>query len=177
MEESFVIFVIYVDDIIIMGNDVKKIEETKMFLDTKFSIKDLRTLKYFLGIEVTHTRKGMVLNQRKYTLDSLEDNDMLGCRPSAFPMEQNMKLGKTDEECFVDVSKYRRLIGSLLYLQTTRPNITYSVNVLSQFVADLRESYMEAVKRVLRYLKAMPGLGILLLKEGGTNLVTYTESD
>lgn len=92
-------------------------------------------------------------------------------------MEQNLKLDKGNEEQSVDASHYRRLIGSLLYLQATRPDITHSVNVLSQFVAEPRQSHMDAATRVLRYLKATPGQGILLPKAGGTNLTAYSDSD
>ncbi|XP_022008132.1 secreted RxLR effector protein 161-like [Helianthus annuus] len=92
-------------------------------------------------------------------------------------MEQNTKLAKNDEEVQADANQYRRLVGRLLYLQATRPDITYSVNVLSQFVGDPRANHMEAAMRVLRYLKGTPGQGILLSKGGGTNLVGYTDSD
>ncbi|KAK1440796.1 hypothetical protein QVD17_06628 [Tagetes erecta] len=173
----FVAALIYVDDVIIVGNTPSKINETKDYLNKRFSIKDIGDLKYFLGIEVARTKEGLVLSQRKYTLDILEDCGVLGSRPSAFPMEQNLKLSKGDEEPRVDASQYRRLVGRLLYLQATRPDIVYSVNVLSQFVSDPRQSHMEAVTRVLRYLKMTPGQGILLSKEGGTNLVAYSDSD
>ncbi|KAJ0790830.1 putative RNA-directed DNA polymerase [Helianthus annuus] len=132
----FVAILIYVDDVIITGNNSIKIEETKAYLDKRFSIKDLGPLKYFLGIEVARTSEGIVLNQRKYALDILEDSGMLGCRPSPFPMEQNVKLGTCEESERVDASMYRRLIGRLLYLQATRPDLAYSVNILSQFVSD-----------------------------------------
>lgn len=174
---TFIAALIYVDDVVITGNDLNKIQETKDFLHGEFSIKDLGPLKFFLGIEVTRTTRGMVLSQRKYTLDILEDAGMLGCRPSSFPMEQNLKLDKRDQEGRVDANQYRRLIGRLLYLQATRPDIAYSVNVLSQFVCDPRESHLEAAHRVLRYLKATPGQGILLTKDGGTNLTAYCDSD
>ncbi|KAJ0546332.1 putative RNA-directed DNA polymerase [Helianthus annuus] len=149
----FIAVLIYVDDVIIVGDNLNKIQETKVFLDMKFSIKDLGPLKFFLGIEVARIKEGMVLSQRKYTLDILEDAGMMGCRPSPFLMEQNLKLGKCDEEPRVDPSQYRRLIGRLLYLQATRPDIAYAVNVLSQFVGDPRHSHLEAANRVLRYLK------------------------
>ncbi|KAI3766949.1 hypothetical protein L2E82_17029 [Cichorium intybus] len=175
--DTFVTALIYVDDMIIAGNNLEKIQATKKYLDEKFSIKDLGTLKYFLGIEVTRTRDGLVLNQRKYVLDILNDCGLQGCRPCTFPMEQNLKLDKDNEDPKVDASQYRRLVGRLLYLQATRPDIAYSVNVLSQFVADPRQTHMDAVTRVLRYLKATPGQGILLPYNGGTNLVTYCDSD
>ncbi|GJS25459.1 uncharacterized mitochondrial protein-like protein [Tanacetum coccineum] len=102
---------------------------------------------------------------------------MLGCRPCTFPMEPNIKLDKGEDDVRVDASKYRRLVGRLLYLQATRPDLAYSVNVLSQFVSDPRQMHMEAAMRVLRYLKATPGQGIFFPKEGGTDLVAYCDAD
>ncbi|XP_071717932.1 uncharacterized mitochondrial protein AtMg00810-like [Rutidosis leptorrhynchoides] len=173
----FVAALIYVDDVILVGNDTNQIKRTKSYLDKEFCIKDLGSLKYFLGIEVARTSEGLVLSQRKYTLDLLEDSGLQGCRPSSFPMEPNLKLDKGEEEEKVDASQYRRLVGPLLYLQATRPDITYSVNILSQFVADPRRNHMEATTRVLRYLKTTAGQGILLPKDGEINLVAYCDSD
>ncbi|KAM0052273.1 putative RNA-directed DNA polymerase [Helianthus debilis subsp. tardiflorus] len=173
----FICALIYVDDVIIVGNDQDKIQEAKTHLDTRFSIKDLGPLKYFLGIEVARTKDGLVLSQRKYTLDILEDSGMLGCKPCSFPMERNVKLEEDDKDARVDASMYRRLVGRLLYLQATRPDLTYSVNVLSQFVSDPRQSHLDAAMRVLRYLKATPGQGVFFPKDGGTNLVTYCDAD
>nr|KAJ0215676.1 hypothetical protein LSAT_V11C300142910 [Lactuca sativa] len=173
----FIASLIYVDNVIIMGNDSKKIQEIKQSLHDQFSIKDLSELKYFIGIEVAKTLSGLVLSQRKYTLDILEDCGMEGCRPSSFPIEQNIKLAMDDKDPKVDTTHYRRLIGRLLYLQATRPDIAYSVNILSQFVSDPRKNHMDALFRILRYLKATPGQGILLPKEGGVNLVAYSDSD
>ncbi|KAK1408311.1 hypothetical protein QVD17_39969 [Tagetes erecta] len=175
--ESYVAILIYVDDVIVVGNDSAKIEQTKRQLDEKFSIKNLGPFKYFLGIEVAKTSEGLVLSQRKYTLDILKDSGMLGCRPSAFPFDQKAKLDKGEEETRIDATQYRRLVGRLLYLQATRPDITYSVNVLSQFVADPRRNHLEAANRVLRYLKATPGQGILLPRDGNPILTAYCDSD
>lgn len=134
-------------------------------------------MKYFLGIEVTRINGGIVLSQRKYTLDILDDCGLQGCRPSSFPMEQNLKLDQSDDSPQIDASQYRRLVGRLLYLQATRPDITYSVNMLSQFVPDPRQRHMDAVVRVLRYLKTTPRQGIFIPKNGGLNLVAYCDSD
>ncbi|KAC9553683.1 hypothetical protein E3N88_45641 [Mikania micrantha] len=166
-----------VDDVIIVGNSSKIIQCTKDTLHDEFSIKDLGSLKYFLGIEVARTKDGLVLSQRKYTLDILQESGQLGCKPSGFPMEQNLKLDPGLEEEKVDANMYRRLVGKLLYLQATRPDITYSVNVLSQYVADPRENHMNAAIRVLRYLKTTLGQGILLPKLGGTTLLSYSDAD
>ncbi|KAL4586016.1 hypothetical protein LXL04_010646 [Taraxacum kok-saghyz] len=173
----FVTALIYVDDVIKAGNDLSKIEHTKQHIDQQFSIKDLGTLKYFLGIEVARTAEGLVLSQRKYTLDILQDSGMEGCRPSKFPMEQNLQLDRCSSSPKIDASRYRRLVGRLLYLQATRPDIAYSVNMLSQFVEDPREPHMAAAYRVLRYLKTTPGQGILLARDGGLDLQAYCDSD
>nr|GEX68162.1 hypothetical protein [Tanacetum cinerariifolium] len=105
------------------------------------------------------------------------DSEMLGCRPSAFPVEQETKLDKREEEARVDATQYRRLVGRLLYLQATRPDVTYAVNVLSQFVSDPRHNHLEAAKRVLRYLKGTLGQRILLSREGPITLTAYCGSD
>ncbi|KAD4887930.1 hypothetical protein E3N88_20003 [Mikania micrantha] len=176
-ENCFVAALIYVDDVVMVGNDTGKMKETKNDLDQRFSIKDLGNLKYFLGNEVARTAEGLVLSQRRYILDILEDCGLQGCRPSHFPIEQNLKLDKAESEPTVDVGKYRRIVGRLLYLQATRPDITYTVNVLSQFVADPRQPHMDAVHRVLRYLKGTPGQGVLLPRQGGCTLTAYCDSD
>ncbi|XP_022014938.1 uncharacterized mitochondrial protein AtMg00810-like [Helianthus annuus] len=175
--KCFVAALIYVDDVIMVGNDVGKIRHTKEELDKRFSIKDLGTLKYFLGIEVARTKDGLVLSQWKYILDILDDCGMQGCKPSPFPFERNLKLDKGSTEPKADANRYRRLVGRLLYLQDTRPDIAYSVNVLSQFVADPRQNHMDAAYRVLRYLKGTDGQGILLPRDGRHDLTAYCDSD
>nr|GEX64286.1 putative reverse transcriptase, RNA-dependent DNA polymerase, Gag-polypeptide of LTR copia-type [Tanacetum cinerariifolium] len=112
--DTYVAVLIYVDDVILLGNDEKWIERTKSHLDKGSSIKDLGPLKYILGIEVAKTSEGLVLNQYKYTLDILQDSGLQGCRPSSFPMEPNLKLDKGEEEEKIDASRYRRLVGRLL---------------------------------------------------------------
>ncbi|GJY56042.1 uncharacterized mitochondrial protein-like protein [Tanacetum coccineum] len=99
------------------------------------------------------------------------------CKPSAFPIEQGLKLDKGKSESRVNTSQYRRLIGRLLYLQATRLDIMYSVNILSQFVADPRNNHLEADNHVLGYLKATPGQGILISRAGDPVLTTYYDSD
>ncbi|KAI3494584.1 hypothetical protein L1887_40716 [Cichorium endivia] len=173
----YIAILIYVDDVLIVGNNLDRIQQTKRRLDDAFSIKDLGQLKYFLGIEVAKTRDGLVLSQRKYVLDILKDSGMLGCKPSSFPIEQNLKLDRGETEEQVDASQYRRLIGRLMYLQATRPNVTYAVNALSQFVANPRQTHMEALTRVLRYLKGTAGQGILLPKAGEPVLTAFCDSD
>jgi hypothetical protein len=112
------------------------ISSLKQLLDDRFKIKDPGTLKYFLGIEVARSDKGIHINQRKYALDILSDSGSIGCVPARIPLDQNMKLSKTDGESLIDPTMYRRLVGRLLYLTITRPDLSYSVQLLSQFMSD-----------------------------------------
>lgn len=173
----YVSALIYVDDVLLMGNEKTKIQEVKSYLDKAFSIKDLGSLKYFLGIEVARSSQGMVLSQHIYTLDILEESGFQASRPSTFPMEQNLKLSKEDYSPAVDSAQYHRLIGRLLYLTVTRPDIVYSVNRLSQFLSDPHQSHMDTANRILRYLKMTPGQGILLPSDGNLILEAYCDVD
>lgn len=170
------IALVYVDDILLMGNDKAKIEKVKRQLHSHFSIKDLGYLKYFLGIEVARSEEGIVISQRKYTLDILESCGIEGCRPSNFPMEQNLQLRNNEDSPLVDASKYRRLVGRLLYLTVTRPDIAFSVNQLSQFLCTPRKTHMDAAVRVLRYLKTTPGQGLFLPAKGNLELIAYCDA-
>ncbi|RVW94727.1 Retrovirus-related Pol polyprotein from transposon RE1 [Vitis vinifera] len=154
--KSFTALLIYVDDILITGNDVNAIVALKQFLHSHFRIKDLGDLKYFLGIKVSRSKKGISISQRKYTLEILKDGGFLGAKPVNFPMEQNTKLSDSGE-LLKDPSQYRRLVGRLIYLTITQPDITYSVHVLNRFMHAPRRPHMEAALRVLRYLKIVQG--------------------
>ncbi|TXG48166.1 hypothetical protein EZV62_027460 [Acer yangbiense] len=127
----FIALLVYVDDIIIASNDKKTVDNLKRSLDNKFKLKDLGDLKYFLGLEVARSDKGIYVSQRNYALQLVDDMGYLGCKPVKTPMEPNMKLSQEDGELLDDLTVYRRMIGKLLYLTITRPDLTFSVNQLS----------------------------------------------
>ena len=158
--QSFTALVIYVDDMILVGNDPNEIRSVKKILDDRFRIKDLRPLKFFLGLEVARSSAGISLCQRKYTLELLESAGMLTCKPVSTPMVHSTKLVKDDRDPFEDVGAYRRLVGQLLYLNNTRPDISFVVTHLSQFLSKPMRSHHQAAMRVLRYLKGSPAKGL-----------------
>ena len=123
------------DGILIASNDADAVNVFKQFLDNKFKLKDLGTLKYFLGLEVARPTKGLSLCQRKYTLEILSETGLLASKPANIPMEQSTKFNNSIGEDAPDPTLYRRLIGKLLYLSLTRPDICYAVHKLSQFMA------------------------------------------
>jgi hypothetical protein len=175
---SFITVLIYVDDVIITSNTFTEINQVKQFLRTTFPIKDLGKLKYFLGIEVARSAKGIVLCQRKYALDILADSGFSGARPVSFPMETTLKLSANDASPpLIDPASYRRLIGRLLYLTITRPDLLYAIQTLSQFMANPHTMHLQAAERVLRYLKATSGQGLFLKADSTFHLKAYSDSD
>jgi len=170
------ILIVYVDDIVITGDDAEEIMHLKGHLAQEFEVKDLGHLRYSLGIEVSRGTKGIFLSQRKYVLDLLQEAGMIGCRPAMTPIEQNHHL-LSDSGKPVDRECYQRLVGKLIYLSHTRLDIAFAVSVVSQFMHDPRSSHMDVVIRILRYLKGCPGEGLLYSCQGNLHVECYTDAD
>ena len=124
--------IVYVDDIVIIGQD--NIQKLKHHLFSHFQTKDLGKLKYFLSIEVAQSNSGVVISQKKYTLDILADIGVLDCKHVDTPMDLNVKLVPGQGELLRDPGRYRRLVGKLNYLAIARPDISFPVSVVSQFL-------------------------------------------
>jgi Reverse transcriptase (RNA-dependent DNA polymerase) len=167
---------VYVNDMIITGDDEGEIAQLKARLGEEFEVKDLRQLIYFLGIEIARGAEGIVLSQRKYVLDLPTETGMLGCRPAVSPIDVKTKIGADAGEQ-VDREMYQRLVGKLIYLCHTRHDISFVVNVVSRYIHDLRKGHMDAVYHILRYLKSAPGKGLIFRKNGHMNIEGYCDSD
>ena len=124
------IMAIYVDDIVLTGDDEDEISHLKQALNKEFQIKDLGDMKYFLGMEIARSKKGIYISQRKYVLDLLKETGMLGCRPSDTPIQTYKNDDEVDLGKAVDIGRYQRIVGKLIYLSHTRPDIAYAVSVL-----------------------------------------------
>jgi hypothetical protein len=130
-----------------------------------------------LGIEVARSRTSIKLSQRKYVLDFLKETGLLGVRPVDIPMDPNHKLVKDEGEVFDDPSRYHHLVGKLNYLTITRLDISYAVNVVSQFLEAPRVSYWEAITCIIQYLKRAPRIEILHRPNGHLWVERFADVD
>ncbi|KAK8624287.1 hypothetical protein V6N13_065635 [Hibiscus sabdariffa] len=162
-----------------------KQNELKLILHSNFKMKDLGDLKYFLGLEILRSKEGIVLNQRKYALELIEDTGVGGAKPAFTPLEQNKKFtsieydgnSEIDDEELQDNVVYQRLIGSLIYLTHTRPGIMFVVHTLSQFMHRPKRSHLDVALRIVRYIKRNPGRGVFLSSKSMCQFFAYCDSD
>ncbi len=174
--EEPLILVLYVDDLVITGAE-RLIEHCKRDLATEFEMKDIGLMHYFLGLEVWQEEGHFFLGQGKYIVDILGRFHMEDCRPMSTAMITNWnKLHASDSE-LVDPTLYRQLIGSLMYLVNTRPDICFVVNTMSQFMCEPRKVHWVAAKHILRYLQGTVDYGLDYRQGDGVRLVGYTDSD
>ncbi|KAK3006432.1 hypothetical protein RJ639_016813 [Escallonia herrerae] len=154
-EEKIAILIVYVDDTILTGDDIAEMEWLKQCLASEFEIKDLGSLKFFLGID---------------------QGKALQCHKGKTPIDSNQKLGDNKGDP-VNTSRYQKLVGKLIYLSHTRPDIAFAVSLASQFMHSPHEEHLEAVYRILRYLKSSPRKGLFFMKNEQRNLEAYTDAN
>ncbi|XP_019181694.1 PREDICTED: uncharacterized protein LOC109176759 [Ipomoea nil] len=175
--DSFVALLVYVDDILVASTDLGIIQDIKNQLNSSFKIKDLGPLKYFLGLEVARQNKGMAICQRKYALELLKDTGFTDCKPVHSPIVPSHKLNKLGGKPIEDNTQYRKIVGKLLYLTITRPDICFATQQLSQFLDCPTDLHMQAAHRVLRYIKGAPGQGLLFPAVSDLKMKAFSDSD
>ncbi|XP_068653982.1 uncharacterized mitochondrial protein AtMg00810-like [Aristolochia californica] len=163
---SFVALLVYVDDIIFPSPSSQAIAEIKQFLHTQFKLEDLSCLKHFLSLEIAQSKQGIVFSQCLYTLQFLEDTGYLACKPTVVPMDPKLRLTATEGDLLPNITHYRQLVGKLLYLTLSRPDITFVVHKLTQFLAQPR----------LPHLKKSPGQGLLFSSNSSLQLRAYSDA-
>jgi hypothetical protein len=175
---DLLILVLYVDDLFLMREE-RLIVECKRELASDFKMKDLGLMHYFFGLEVWKKPGEIFLGQGKYTVEILSRFGMMDCKSMATPMMTNLKKlsDSTLDSYLVDPTKYRKLIGSLMYLANTRPDICFAVSTLSQFMVEPRHFHWVARKHVLRYLRGTVGYSLRYVLGGEVRLQGYNDSN
>ena len=180
-EDDKFIIAVYVDDMILAGSKTDAIERVKKKLSSKFDIKDLGELKYFLGMTVIQdNEKGTTwMGQPAFIERLLIKMKMENCNSTATPMNSGVRLVKANEdEEPQEQQAYQSLIGSLMYLATcTRPDITFAVGMLARFCSKPNQSHWTAAKRVLRYLKSTCNYGIMFRKDESSMPIGFSDAD
>ncbi|XP_062119585.1 uncharacterized mitochondrial protein AtMg00810-like [Humulus lupulus] len=168
---------VYVDDILVTGSDTDAISTLVSQLDRLFALKDLGHINYFLGIQVEHTDSGLHLCQKKYITDLLWRAKMQFANSLTNPMTSGEKLSAFGSDLVTEPHFYRSLVGALQYATITRPEITYAVNRVSQFMQNPLQSHFKVVKKILRYLKGTLDYGLHLSRSSQLSLTAFCDAD
>ena len=179
-KNDIVYLLLYVDDMLLISNSLDRLNDLKFLLENNFRMKDLGVLNQFLGIQIKKLENGLFLSQRSYLEKLLSRFNMSDCNIVKTPMETKFEEN-TEDELLSGEEPYRELVGCLLYVtQTTRPDLSYSVNFFSRFQSQPKQSHWKGLKRILRYIKGTLNLGIYYCKSSSPNselLIGYADAD
>ncbi|GJZ02295.1 putative RNA-directed DNA polymerase [Tanacetum coccineum] len=173
--DTLLYILVYVDDIIVTGNNKGTIDNIICQLGSAFALKDLGPLNYFLGIEIVPHVSGILLSQKKYILELLQSVGLSNCNPVSSPMVTSSSLSLDDSTAFSNPVKYRQVVGSLQYVTLSRPDIAFAVNKVCQYMHAPTENHWSAVKRILRYLHGTVEHGMLIRRSSGSTLQAFTD--
>ncbi|XP_073355299.1 uncharacterized protein [Aegilops tauschii subsp. strangulata] len=170
---------VYVDDIILVSSSAVATDRLVSSLGAEFAVKDLGRLHYFLGLEVLHSDGGLTLSQRKYSQDLLRRAGMLQCKIAMTPMSATDKLTALDGDLLSpeDATEYRSIVGGLQYLLVTRPDISFAVNRVCQYLHAPRGPHWSAVKRILRYVRHTGSYGLYLRPASSGLISAFSDAD
>ncbi|KAJ9544387.1 hypothetical protein OSB04_024094 [Centaurea solstitialis] len=175
--EHIVVIQIYVDDIIFGSTSRELCKKFETVMTEEFKMSMMGEINFFLGLQVRQFSDGIFINQSKYIFDLLKKYDMSGCHSIGTPMATGKSIGPDHEGKDVDLRNYRSMVGSLMYLTASRPDIMFATCVCARYQAKPKESHLAAVKRIFRYLKGTPYYGIWYPKGLGFELQAYTDAD
>ena len=176
-ENNILIVQIYVDDIIFGANNVSLCEEFSKSMHNEFEMSMMGELNFFLGLQIKQLKEGTFINQAKYIRDLLKKFNLEEVKAKNTPMGSSIKLDMDEKGKSVDQTKYRGMIGSLLYLTGSKPDIMYSVCLCARFQACPKKSHLNAVKRIFRYLKGTIDIGLWYPKCDNFELICYSDAD
>ncbi|GJW79994.1 putative ribonuclease H-like domain-containing protein, partial [Tanacetum coccineum] len=168
---------VYVDDIIFGSTKKSLCTEFEKMMHKKFQMSSMGELTFLLGLQVKQKNDGIFINQDKYVTKILKKFGFTDVKTASTPMETHMLLLKDEDGEEVDVHLYRSMIGSLMYLTSSRPDIMFIVCACARYQVNPKISHLHTVKRIFRYLKGQPKLGLWYPKDLPFNLVAYTDSD
>lgn len=168
---------VYVDDILLTGSNPQLLTQLKFHLHQNFKTKDLGPITRYLGVQFERTPHSLRMHQTEYAISILQQFGMDICKPSMTPLPEGLLLPKQSDSPLVDATLYRMLVGKLLFLTKTRPDISYAVSVVSRFMQSPQEIHLQAAKHILRYVRRYPDLG-LSFRQGDTNCLRgFTDAD
>ena len=176
-DKDLLVVQIYVDDIIFGATNDSLCQEFAKLMQGEFEMSMMGELNFFLGLQIKQCKEGIFINQTKYTRELLKKFGMETMKPLGTPMSPSCKLDKDEEGKKVDQKYYRGIIGSLLYLTASRPDIMFSVCLCARFQSEPKESHLIAVKRILRYLNGTKNVGLWYSRDSTLNLIAYSDSD
>ncbi|GJS31839.1 putative ribonuclease H-like domain-containing protein [Tanacetum coccineum] len=176
-KDDILLVQVYVDDIIFGSTKKQMSNEFETLMHNKFQMSSMGELSFFLGLQVKQKSDGIFISQDKYVAEILKKFDFASVKTASTPMEINKALVKDEEAEDVDVHLYRSMIGSLMYLTTSRPDIMFAVCACARFQVTPKTSHFNAVKRIFRYLKRQPKLGLWYPRDLPFDLEAFSESD
>ncbi|XP_019188883.1 PREDICTED: uncharacterized protein LOC109183153 [Ipomoea nil] len=168
---------VYVDDILLLGNSPDMIDSVMTQLSSSFRIRDLLMHRFFLGIKASYVKDALVLSQQRYMTELLRKADIESCKQMSTPVSLVTSSTSTGSSLFDDPTAYRSLVGSLMYLLITRPDLSFAVNRLCQFMHRPTQDYWVALKRVLCYVQGTRNMGLRLSPSSSPIVHAFSDSD